>query len=170
MATRAKGHNQNLLPTADHAGDIATLRDDLRDERDQNLRTLADVTNYRLRVERDGIKRAEEGKREITLSLLDIIDDAEKAMPWASDTEQPGVKGVRLIHKTLLALLGRTEFSLSKGQVCPSPIVCMKLLPWRDMTMLNRKPLLMSCVAAISGTANYCAQRNYELPDDTCSV
>jgi len=105
MAPRVKEHNQNLLPPADLAGDIDTLRDALRVERDRTLRTLADFTNYRRRVERDGSKRAEEGKREIILPLLDIVDDVEKAMQWANDAEEPLVKGVRLIHKKLLTLL-----------------------------------------------------------------
>lgn len=105
MTPPVKEHNPTLLPPADLAGDIDQLRNDLRDERDRNLRTLADFTNYRRRVEREGSKRAEEGKREIILPLLDIIDDVEKAMQWAGDTEQPVLKGVRLIHKKLLALL-----------------------------------------------------------------
>jgi molecular chaperone GrpE len=105
VATHMKEYNQNLLPPADLAGEIDKLRDDLRNERDRNLRTLADFKNYRRRVERDGSKLAEEGKRAIILPLLDIIDDMEKAMQWASDAEQPVVKGVRIIHKKLLALL-----------------------------------------------------------------
>ena len=105
MATLVKEHNQNLLPPADLAGEIDKLRDDLRNERDRNLRTLADFKNYRRRVERDGSKLAEEGKRGIILPLLDIIDDMEKAMQWASDSEQPFVQGVRIIHQKFLALL-----------------------------------------------------------------
>jgi molecular chaperone GrpE len=105
VATLVKEHNQNLLPPADLAGEIDKLRDDLRNERDRNLRTLADFKNYRRRVERDGNKLAEEGKRGIILPLLDIIDDMEKALQWASDEEQPFVQGMRSIHQKFLALL-----------------------------------------------------------------
>jgi molecular chaperone GrpE len=105
VATLVKKHNQNLLPPADMAGEIERLQEGLRIERDRNLRTLADFKNYRHRVERDGRKLAEEGKRGIILPLLDIIDDMEKAMQWASDAEGAVVKGVRIIHKKLLALL-----------------------------------------------------------------
>jgi molecular chaperone GrpE len=97
--------DQNLLPPADWAGEIERLQEVLVTERDRNLRTLADFKNYRRRVERDGNKLAEEGKRGIILPLLDIVDDLEKAMQWTSDAEQPVVKGVRIIHKKLLALL-----------------------------------------------------------------
>jgi molecular chaperone GrpE len=98
-------NEQNLLPPADLAGEIERLQEDLRIERDRNLRTLADFKNYRRRVERDGSKLAEEGKRGIILPLLDIIDDMEKAMQWASDEEQPFAQGVRIIHQKFLALL-----------------------------------------------------------------
>jgi molecular chaperone GrpE len=100
-----KEHNQNLLPPADLAGEIDKLRDDLDNERDRNLRTLADFKNYRRRVEHDANRLAEEGKRGIILPLLDIIDDMDKAMQWEGDAEQPFVKGVRIIHNKLLALL-----------------------------------------------------------------
>jgi molecular chaperone GrpE len=96
---------QNLLPPADWAAEIRRLQEELINERDRNLRTLADFKNYRRRVERDGSKLAEEGKREIILPLLDIIDDMEKALEWSSDEERPFVQGVRSIHKKFLALL-----------------------------------------------------------------
>ena len=105
MTARVQRHDLNLLPPADLAGEIDTLRDDLRNERDRNLRTLADFKNYRRRVERDGNKVAEEGKRAIILPLLDIIDDMEKALHSVRNEKQPFAKGVRLIHTKLLALL-----------------------------------------------------------------
>ena len=97
--------DQNLLPPADLDGEIERLRDVLIIERDRNLRTLADFKNYRRRVERESSKLAEEGKRSVILPLLDIVDDIEKAMQWTGDTEQHVVKGLRIIHKKLLALL-----------------------------------------------------------------
>ena len=96
---------RSLLPPADWAGEIERLEEALRLERDRNLRTLADFKNYRRRVEQDGSKLAEEGKRRIILPLLDIMDDMEKAIQWKGDAEQPVVKGLQIIHKKLLALL-----------------------------------------------------------------
>jgi molecular chaperone GrpE len=98
-------NEQNLLPPADWASEIQRLQEELENERDRNLRTLADFKNYRRRIERDGSKLTEEGKRGIILPLLGIVDDMEKAMQWTSDAEQPVVKGVRNIHKKLLTLL-----------------------------------------------------------------
>lgn len=105
MAIPMKEHDPNLLPPADWEGEIERLQEGLRLERDRTLRALADFKNYRRRIERDGSKHAEEGKRSIMLSLLDIVDDLEKAMKWTGDAEQPFVKGVRIIHQKFLTLL-----------------------------------------------------------------
>jgi Molecular chaperone GrpE (heat shock protein) len=105
VATVAQEHNQNLLPPADWAIEIEKLQDELANERDRNLRTLADFKNFRRRIERDGSKVAEEGKRGIMLALLDIIDDMEKALQFANDSKLPSVKGLQIIHQKSLALL-----------------------------------------------------------------
>jgi molecular chaperone GrpE len=105
VPTVAQEHNQNLLPPADWAIEIERLQDELSKERDRNLRTLADFKNYRRRIERDGNKLAEEGKRGIILALLDIIDDMEKALQFANDSKPPSVKGLQIIHQKSLALL-----------------------------------------------------------------
>lgn len=105
MAAHAQAHNYDLLPPVDLEEEIARLQQDLREERDRHLRTLADFKNYRHRIERDGNQLAEDGKREIILPLLDVIDDMEKALQWASDEEQALMIGVRNLHQKLLVLL-----------------------------------------------------------------
>ena len=100
-----KEHDQNLLPPDDLAGEIEKLRDELRNERDRNLRTLADFKIYRRRIEHDDHRIVQEGMRDIILPLLDIVDDIEKALRWAGAQEEPVVRGVRSIHRKLLALL-----------------------------------------------------------------
>ena len=105
MEIQIRGNGQNLLPPADWATEIQKLQEEIINERDRNLRTLADFKNYRRRIERDGNKIAEEGKRGIILSLLDIIDDMEKALQWANDAKKPSEKGMRIIHRKFLALL-----------------------------------------------------------------
>jgi molecular chaperone GrpE len=105
MEIHLRENEQNLLPPADLAVEIQRLLEDLINERDRNLRTLADFKNYRRRIERDGNKLAEEGKRAIILPLLDIIDDMEKALHWVSNDKQPFAMGMRIIHQKLLGLL-----------------------------------------------------------------
>jgi molecular chaperone GrpE len=98
-------NKKDLLPPVDWAAEIRRLQEELINERDRDLRTLADFKNYRRRIERDGNKIAEEGKRGMLLPLLDIIDDMEKALQYANDANQPFVKGVQIIYQKLLALL-----------------------------------------------------------------
>ena len=107
MAAPVQKHNPDLLPPADLAGEIERLQEDLHNERDRNLRTLADFKNYRRRVERESKKAAEGGKREIILPLLSIVDDLEQALKWAGGEERPLVEGVRSIYNELLTLLER---------------------------------------------------------------
>ena len=99
MAMNLNKSERSLLPPADWAGEIERLEEALRLERDRNLRTLADFKNYRRRIEHDGSKLADEGKRRMILPLLDIMDDMEKAIQWKGDAEQPVVKGLLIIHK-----------------------------------------------------------------------
>lgn len=107
-------YEKNLLPPADLRGEIERLQESLREERERNLRTLADFKNYRRRLERDSGKLADESKREIILKLLDIIDDMENAMKWASDDQLPFAQGVQNIYRKFLAMLdsqGVTPFA-----------------------------------------------------------
>lgn len=109
MAKFTTKHGHNLLPPADLVKEIERLHESLNNERDRHLRTFADFKNYRSRVERDGIKLAEEGKRVIILPFLDIIDDLEKLLLWKTNGDQAFVKSVQIIHQKLLALLESHE-------------------------------------------------------------
>jgi molecular chaperone GrpE len=102
-----KINSQNLLPPSDLAMENEQLREDLRNERERNLRTLADFNNYRRRIEHEGNKVAQESVRDFILPLLDIVDDIGKAVQWAGDHEDSIVQGVRIIHRKLLAMLER---------------------------------------------------------------
>lgn len=106
MARRAPEEVTYQLPPADLPGEMELLREDLRSERDRHLRTLADLTNFRRRIEREGKNLAEEGKREVLLSLLGVVDDLENALRWTGHGEEALVKGISAIHQKLVALLG----------------------------------------------------------------
>ena len=109
MTTIGHGEGLHLLPQADLAGEIEGLRDDLRNERDRHLRTLADFKNYRRRIERDGNKLAEDTNRTAFRSLLGIVDDMENALRWTSHGEQALVEGITRIHSKLVAMLEAQE-------------------------------------------------------------
>lgn len=102
-------NEQQLLPPSDLEAEIRRLQEELMNERDRNLRTHADFKNYRRRIERDGNKIAEEGKGEIIIQLLDIIDDMEKALQWATDENITSVEGMKNILRKLHIMLERQE-------------------------------------------------------------
>ena len=97
--------NYTLLPPADLIGEIERLKEELRIQAEQNLYARADFQNYRRRVERDGNKLVDESKREMIISLLQIIDDIEKALDSARSTGHSIIKGVKVIHNKFLAML-----------------------------------------------------------------
>ena len=100
-----KENEQKLLSPVDLEAEILRLHDELINESDRNLRTLADFKNYRRRIERDGNKIAEENKKGMMLPLLDLLDDIEKALESESYVKLPYIEGLRIIHKKFLKLL-----------------------------------------------------------------
>jgi molecular chaperone GrpE len=81
------------------------LKEDLRREHEIYLRSIADFDNYRRRIERERANAANEGKREIVLSLLDVLDDFEHALAHINRSPAPVSAGLRAIHRRLGKLL-----------------------------------------------------------------
>jgi molecular chaperone GrpE len=81
------------------------LKEDLRREHEIYLRSIADFDNYRRRIERERANAANEGKREIVLSLLDVLDDFEHALAHINRSPAPVSAGLRAIHRRLAKLL-----------------------------------------------------------------
>ena len=69
------------------------------------LRALADFDNYRRRVERESEHIARSGKREIILSLLEVLDGFDRAFQHAEKNQSALWEGVQAIHRQLLAVL-----------------------------------------------------------------
>lgn len=105
MKTENNDTGKGLLPPADLAGEIERLKEELQVQRDQNLYALADFQNYRRRVDRDNSKVADESKREMIISMLQILDDMEKAINSPKTSEQSILQGIRGIHKKFLLML-----------------------------------------------------------------
>jgi len=96
----------------------AQLKEELRREHDIYLRNLADFDNYRRRIERERASAALAGKREMVLSLLDVLDDFERALAHVDESPASVAAGLRAIHRRLAGPLeaqGVTPFE-SAGQ------------------------------------------------------
>lgn len=90
---------------SDPAGEVARLREQLRAEHEMYLRALADFDNYRRRVERENARIARSGKRDIMLSILEVMDGFDRAFQHAGKNQSTLWEGVQAIHRQLLAAL-----------------------------------------------------------------
>lgn len=84
--------------------EIERLRRDLDDERQRNLRLLADFDNYRRRVDRDRETARREGRRAAVLALLPVLDTLERALA-AGSTDPDFYEGVAATHRLFLVAL-----------------------------------------------------------------
>lgn len=92
---------ESLLTSAE----IKTIRDDLERERELRIRALADFDNYRRRVERERGAAERSGKRAIILTLLDMMDDFDRALEHVDQSPDVVVEGLRAVRKRLAEAL-----------------------------------------------------------------
>src|SRR5262245_66086561 len=81
-------------------------------ERDDYLDALqrlkAEFDNYRKRVARDQQELAARAHERLVKELVPVLDDLERALEAASEHEEAKLEeGVRLVHRSLSALLAR---------------------------------------------------------------
>jgi molecular chaperone GrpE len=80
-------------------------------ERDEYLalaqRTQADFENWRKRAAREAAAAGERARSGLVRELLPVVDNLERALGSAGESEQHLAEGVRLVHSELLAVLER---------------------------------------------------------------
>jgi molecular chaperone GrpE len=102
-----------MEPTQENSGittraelsDIERLKEELRHEHEMYLRALADFDNYRRRVEREQTSAARRGKREVLLSLLEVLDGFDRAFRQVRNEPASVSEGLQAIHRKLLNVL-----------------------------------------------------------------
>jgi molecular chaperone GrpE len=82
---------------------VSTLKQELDDEKNRHLRTLADFDNYRKRVERDIESSSTRGKKDLIKDLLAVLDNLERAL--AQITEERYRQGLEMVYQQFLSLL-----------------------------------------------------------------
>ena len=97
------------LPEAQGDSDVAALREEvtaLREElgrvQDSRRRALADLDNYRKRVEGDGDRRAAAARQAVLGEWLDAVDSVERALRM-----EPGDPGLTAVLSQMEAILAR---------------------------------------------------------------
>jgi len=84
-----------------------TLRLRAECERFQNLylRTLADLDNFRKRVQQEQARATQAGKRDILLKILEVLDNFDRALEETTGLPDSLTEGFEAIHRQLLSLL-----------------------------------------------------------------
>ena len=86
---------------------VARLKEQLRQEHEMYLRALADFDNYRKRVESDATSAAQRAKRDLVLSLLELVDSFDRALQHVNDESSAIAEGVKAIYRRLQHVLER---------------------------------------------------------------
>ena len=88
---------------AERAGEldpeIVRLTEELDTERERCLRLLAEFDNYRRRTRQEQALAAENGKRDVLLALLDVMDDFDRALLHVGKAPDAVADGLRLIRQ-----------------------------------------------------------------------
>jgi molecular chaperone GrpE len=100
-ATQAS-ENSDTPSTESLQARIAELEAEVADVK---ARANADMYNFQKRVERETELAKKFALEKFATSLLDAVDNLERAIGAAGEQENPVIEGVRLTHKALLAAL-----------------------------------------------------------------
>ena len=86
---------------------IAEIERTLDATRDQLLRRTAEMENMRRRHQQEREQLIFDANKRLILDLLGIIDDLERTIKHASESNDPMTQGIELIYKSFLKTLER---------------------------------------------------------------
>ena len=84
---------------------VVSLNEELASERDRGVRLLAEFDNYRRRMRQEQALASHNGKREVLLALLDVMDDFDRALLHLGEAPDAVADGLRLIRERFSDLL-----------------------------------------------------------------
>lgn len=93
--------------TQDHTKELERLKQEVKEAKDQYLRTLAEFDNAKKRLHREKEEFARFASEAMVLELLPIVDSLDQALVAVDKQSDPQavIKGVHLIYRQLLGLL-----------------------------------------------------------------
>jgi len=98
--------DQDLVPQNPDDGDeVIRLQAELSRVQDLYLRALADLDNFRKKVQQDQARAARAGKREILLRILEVLDSFDRALEQTSGLPESLAEGFHVIRRQLLSIL-----------------------------------------------------------------
>lgn len=94
-------------PDNDRLQEVEKLQSELQEQKDKYLRLVAEFDNYKRRNAKERIEFAQTAGKEIIASLLDILDDAERAEKQLQTTDDINQikEGITLVFNKLRTAL-----------------------------------------------------------------
>lgn len=96
---------------AEEVDEVATLRREVEELRDKNLRQVAETQNLQKRFQREKLEALRYAESEFARELLVVLDDFERiqeSVKTANDVKSV-VDGVRIVHENFLKVLRQHE-------------------------------------------------------------
>lgn len=92
----------NLSQTLEEDDLLEKLNSDLQEQKDKYLRLLAEFENYKRRSARERVELSQTAGKEIIISLLDVLDDCDRAeKQLQEDKSNKDLSGVLLVFNKL---------------------------------------------------------------------
>ena len=95
----ANREEKTLVPEGESVDELSNLRNELEDVKDKFARSMADLDNFKKRIERDREQQNLKSKGLAVLNFLEVVELIEKA----SESDYPdlgsAVEGISGIHK-----------------------------------------------------------------------
>lgn len=96
----------NLNQTLEEDDLVEKLNADLQEQKDKYLRLLAEFENYKRRSARERVELSQTAGKEIIISLLDVLDDCDRAeKQLQEDKSNKDLSGVLLVFSKLRNVL-----------------------------------------------------------------
>ena len=100
-----EGRMQEFSEDRDRDEEVAHLQSELLRVQDLYLRALADLDNFRKKVQQDHAKIAYAGKREILLKILEVMDSFDRALEQTAGLPESLAEGFHVISRQLRNIL-----------------------------------------------------------------
>lgn len=97
----------HLNETVENDSQLQKLQDEVAEQKDKYLRLVAEFDNFKRRTAKERIELTQTAGKEIVVSMLDVLDDVDRAEKVISTSNDPAVikEGVQLVFNKLRSIL-----------------------------------------------------------------
>ena len=84
---------------------IEELETDLKEQKDKYIRLFAEFDNYRRRTSKENIELIQTAGKDVIISLLEVLDDMDRAEEQLENTDKHTKEGVLLVFNKMRKIL-----------------------------------------------------------------